>query len=101
MTGACTRLRSTRSIALSIYASALQTGNSTSLTSATSRCAKVAVLMPKRGAGRSGVYQLLPITENKGYQYTMLNTLTSDKLFVHDDPIIAEKVQYYAEWLAN
>src|SRR5260370_33734098 len=31
----------------------------------------------------------------------MLNTLTSDKLFVHDDPIIAKKVQYYAEWLAN
>lgn len=31
----------------------------------------------------------------------MLNTLTSDKLFVHDDPIIAKKVHYYAEWLAN
>ena len=31
----------------------------------------------------------------------MLNTFTSDKLFVHDDPIIAKKVQYYAEWLAK
>ena len=31
----------------------------------------------------------------------MQSTLTSNKLFVHDDPIIAEKVQYYTEWLAN
>src|SRR5260370_4766155 len=31
----------------------------------------------------------------------MQSTLTSDKLFVHDDPIIAKKVPSYTEWLAN
>jgi len=31
----------------------------------------------------------------------MQGILTSKKLFVHDDPIIAKKVQYYTEWLAN
>jgi len=31
----------------------------------------------------------------------MQNTLASNKLFVHDNPIIAKKVHYYAEWLAK
>jgi len=31
----------------------------------------------------------------------MQNTFASNKLFVHDDPTIAKKVQYYTEWLAN
>jgi cellulose synthase/poly-beta-1,6-N-acetylglucosamine synthase-like glycosyltransferase len=57
--------------------------------------------MPKRGAERSSVYQLQPITESKGYLHRMQKTLTSSKLVVHDDPIIAKKVHYYTKWLAN